>query len=73
MNRSITFTIRPIPAASVSEKSFNVSLSTSNTAKTSPFEAVRVDAVARLTDTKSLGSVARNAADARTAALAADP
>ncbi|MEO6236769.1 MAG: DUF349 domain-containing protein [Vicinamibacterales bacterium] len=41
-------------------------------AKTSPFEAVRVDAVARLTDTKSLGSVARNAADARTAALAAE-
>ena len=41
-------------------------------AKTSPVEEIRLEAVGRLTDLKALSSVARNAADARVAAIAAD-
>ena len=41
-------------------------------AKTSPVDELRLDAVGRLTDLKVLSSVARNAADARVAGLAAD-
>jgi hypothetical protein len=41
-------------------------------AKTSPHDSVRTEAVQRLTDVKSLSSIARHAADARTAALATE-
>ena len=43
----------------------------STVAKTAPLDSVRTAAVERLTDVKSLSSVARHATDARTAALAA--
>src|SRR5262249_54727864 len=41
-------------------------------AKTSPLENIRADAIARLTDVKSLSSVARHAADPRTATMATE-
>jgi hypothetical protein len=43
-----------------------------NVAKTSPHDSVRTEAVQRLTDVKSLSSVARHAADGRTAVLATE-
>ena len=62
---------RPRRAASRRSAALTDPKQIATVAKTSPVDSVRAAAVGRLTDVKSLSSVARHATDPRTAALAA--